>query len=191
MQWEALAQPAQDWNNNSLNYVADPSASVVVLPVGPDYSGTQLFYQSDAGDLTNIVLDSDETTASNLQAQLGTLSQKIPPATSIGAFATPRVPNTGNLSDYYVLWQDTGSGDIHVNWLNDAAGWKGPATFDALGGADNGTEIACLTPSITPGTVMVGAYDMCRCYFQVKGKVREVQMNGSNNWAVVGDLPMG
>lgn len=186
--WEALA--AQDWTNSSLNYVANPSSSVVVLPVGPDFQGTQLIYQNDVGDMSNIVLDSDGVPSSDLQAQMKTLTQKIPPAASIGGFAVPRVPNTANLSDYYVLWQDAESGNIQVDWLNDATGWKGPATFDALSGADNGTDIACLTPSITPGTVMVGAYDMCRCYFQVKGKVREVQMNGNNDWAIVGELPI-
>jgi hypothetical protein len=76
-----------------------------------------------------------------------------------------------------------------MKWTDDAASWKGPSTFPALQGADNGTDIACLTPSSTYGTPTVTNPNTSRCYFQAKGAVREVVYQGGN-WTIVGNVPI-
>jgi hypothetical protein len=93
----------------------------------------------------------------------------------------------------YILWQET-DGDIYVksNMSPDSsAGWTAATTFPALKGADIGTSIACLTPSSSFGIAAVAKSDMCRCYFQVKGAVREVLYStDTNDWTIVGWVPI-
>ena len=110
----------------------------------------------------------------------------IPSDAPLGAFATPR--GDGVSTNLYVLWQNT-STDIQVQWIDDSVGWKGPATFPALQGADSGTQIACLTPSDDYNTSLVNIPDMCRCFFQVHGAVREVSC-ANRKWSVVGTVPI-
>jgi len=69
--------------------------------------------------------------------------------------------------------------------------WTNPATFPALKGADSGTSIACLTPSQFMGIAAVAKSDMCRCYFQVNGAVREVLYSTkTRDWTIVGTVPI-
>jgi hypothetical protein len=100
----------------------------------------------------------------------------------------PRPEDTNNNLNTYVLWQDT-SGDIQVSWQDDGSGWKGPSTYPALKGADNGTSITCLTQSAGLPLVLTGGYDMSRCYFQVGRALREIYYNGSD-WSIIGNVPM-
>jgi hypothetical protein len=125
--------------------------------------------------------------ANDLLHNLGTLSLPIVSATSIGAFAVPRYSNVSYIMNTYILWQDP-SGIIQVSWQDDDSGWKGPSAFPALSGADNGTEIACLTPNAWPLSNLQAKYDMSRCYFQASGLLKEVLYNGSD-WTVIGNVP--
>ncbi len=90
--------------------------------------------------------------------------------------------------DTYVLSQ-TASGDIQVSWQTDNTGWQGPKTYPVMAGADNGTNIACLTPSAWPLSNLKPQFDMTRCYFQVGGQLREVLFDGST-WLNQGNLPI-
>jgi hypothetical protein len=118
----------------------------------------------------------------------GPLSVSIPAGASIGAFAVPRPLDTSGKINTYVLWQEA-SGNVQMTWEDDGSGWKGPSTPDAFRGADNGTSIACLTPSAWPPSGLEPKWDLARCYFQSNGVLREVQFDGSA-WRVVGDVPL-
>lgn len=113
--------------------------------------------------------------------------KSIPADTSIAAFVYSR---GGNLVNTYSLYQDE-DGVLQVIWQDDESGWKGPQTYDALAGADTGTNIACVTQAawdqnkVTIST----ATDMNRCYFQSGGKVKEVWFDGKN-WNDLGFLPI-
>jgi hypothetical protein len=87
----------------------------------------------------------------------------------------------------YVLWQEE-SGVIQVSWQDDDSGWKGPSTFPALSGANNGTAIACVTPNAWPLSNLQAQYDMSCCYFQAGGLLKEVWYNGSD-WSIIGNVP--
>jgi hypothetical protein len=90
----------------------------------------------------------------------------------------------------YVLWQET-DGDIYMKSNIDPIGWASPTTFAALKGADAGTSIACLTPSNYYNIAAVAKSDMCRCYFQVNGMVREVLYStDEQDWTIVGSVPI-
>lgn len=64
-----------------------------------------------------------------------------------------------------------------------------PTTFNTLKEADNGTKIVCLTPSVNYNQPSVVRTDICRCYFQVKGVVKEVGFF-NRTWSIVGDVPI-
>lgn len=78
-------------------------------------------------------------------------------------------------------------------WQNDQSGWQGPRQYAAFDGADQGTDITCLTPAAWDGSgvEVSSSYDMSRCYFQVggAGQVREVLFDGSD-WKDLGYLPI-
>jgi hypothetical protein len=112
----------------------------------------------------------------------------IPVDASIGAFSVPRPGTTSGDINIYVLWQDA-SGKIQMSWQDDSSGWKGPSTSDAFNGADNGTSIACLTPTAWPPSGFQAKWDMSRCYFQVSRVLREVNFNGSA-WIIIGEVPL-
>jgi hypothetical protein len=99
----------------------------------------------------------------------------------------PRNSNISYIMNTYVLWQDI-SGTMQVSWQDDDSGWKGPSSFPALSGADNGTAIACLTPNAWPLSNLKAQYDMSRCYFQASGLLKEVLYNGSD-WMIIGNVP--
>jgi len=110
----------------------------------------------------------------------------IPSSTPIGVIATPR--GNGYDNDIYVLWQDNTT-DIQVRWTDDYSSWKGPSTYPALQGGDAGTAIACLNTATDSNSSMPDVPDMCKCYFQVKGAVREVSC-ANRQWSVVGTVPI-
>lgn len=120
----------------------------------------------------------------------GTLSVSIPDSSAIGAFVTARPNDSNNLTNTYILYQDD-SGTIQTYWQDDASGWKGPKTYDAFSGADNGTDITCVTMAAWDGAgvELSSSQDMNRCYFQVNNQVREVYYDGSN-WSDEGYLPI-
>lgn len=76
-----------------------------------------------------------------------------------------------------------------MKWIDDSTGWKGPTSFPPFQGADNGTSITCLTPSITYGTMAVANSNMSRCYFQAGGAVKEVVYQGGE-WSDLGTVPI-
>ena len=116
----------------------------------------------------------------------GTFSGSIPSAANIAVFSSAR--NGSSDLNQYILYQDTTSA-IQVVWQDDASGWKGPSTFTAFKGADNGTSITCLTPSSWFNLPLEVSQDMTRCYFQAGGVLREVLNNGTD-WNIVGNVPI-
>ena len=76
-----------------------------------------------------------------------------------------------------------------MKWVDDGAGWKGPTTSTAFKGADNGTSIACLTPSDSYNQPLSNDPHMARCYFQVGGAVREVAYV-NKEWTIIGTVPI-
>ncbi|KAK8036537.1 hypothetical protein PG991_001674 [Apiospora marii] len=118
----------------------------------------------------------------------------IPAESPLAAFTVAGLgTNPDKLVSTYVLYIDP-RGDVNMIWLeDDVSGWKGPQTYpEAFGGADAGTDIACLTPAVwgNANITLVGAYDMSRCYFQAEGgRVRQVQFDGSR-WNNLGYLPI-
>jgi hypothetical protein len=74
-------------------------------------------------------------------------------------------------------------------WKEDETGWKGPTAPAAFRSADNGTDIACMTPMAWSGTPLhIGQGTTCRCYFQSIGSLKEVLFDGTN-WRLLGEVP--
>ncbi|KAI2625711.1 hypothetical protein GGR54DRAFT_511345 [Hypoxylon sp. NC1633] len=109
----------------------------------------------------------------------------IPTGTSIGAFAVGR-PGTYT-TNTYILYQDD-SHKIQVVW-QDSDKWEGPRE---VGEADAGTDIACLTEQVgdVPSqSVLSDRIDMCRCYYQSGGEIKEKRLS-SSGWIDGGRIPM-
>lgn len=167
---------------------ADKNSRFVVAPmfVAGNVTGYSVFYQRNDGVLTQYLVDS------NGKATAGATFSSTSSSAAFASFSVPsNTTSSSNDTNIYILFQDpTVSNDLQMYWTEDSSGWKGPNYFDALKGADNGTEIGCLTAAEglddTLGSV---GWDMCRCYFMVEGVVREVLWDGGN-WGVIGSVPI-
>ncbi|KAI1083358.1 hypothetical protein F5B20DRAFT_529699 [Whalleya microplaca] len=178
-------------NDTQLDIKASEGSGLVVLPAAQEYVNIGVVYRSSEGKLSIKIRDEAEASSQGIAWTKGTLSQDIPADTSIGAFAVGRPYDNTNQINTYILYQDE-EDVIQVVWQDDASGWKGPQTFDALSGAIPRTELACLTPGADEAMniPITREQDMNRCFFQVSGgRVKEVWFDGSN-WNDVGIVPM-
>lgn len=155
---------------------------MVALPVAQKVQKAGgIVYRSSEGKLSIRIHDELEASNDNVAWRKGALSQAVPPTTSIGAFSVGRPYDNNNQVNTYILYQDD-DGIIQVVWQDDDTGWKGPETYDALGDAEKGTEIACLTAGVYgAANILSREQDMNRCfYFHVNGGVKEVWFDGDN-----------
>ncbi|KAI1843451.1 hypothetical protein JX265_013333 [Neoarthrinium moseri] len=178
------------WENSTLGVIGSTNAGMVVLPASSWYfnMGGFVYRRSDGKMMTYLADQNNNDTGTAWGSS--ELSQPIPEDSPIGGFAVARPASTTNQTNTYLLYQDK-SGTIQVVSQDDTTGWKGPQTFSAFDNADNGTDIACLTPAAwdEAGVEITSNQQMNRCYFQVGNKVREVFYDGSK-WNDEGYLPI-
>ncbi|ORY19585.1 hypothetical protein BCR34DRAFT_135215 [Clohesyomyces aquaticus] len=183
------------WHNQSVDTKIHECAALGVVPIAQNNARVGVFYQAQDGRLKEVQRD---YTSGDYSYEAHSLSQAIPLPSESGpspftAFALTNL-TTASALDTYILYQDS-SATIQMQWRYEDTGWKGPKTFDALKGADNGTGIACITmetAAASAPTLRVDS-DIPRCYFQSGGNVREVEMvrdGGEEEWRVVGYLPI-
>ncbi|KAH8196427.1 hypothetical protein TruAng_009414 [Truncatella angustata] len=184
------------WENDTSVHVAgSPRSGLVLLPVAQTYwEDAGFVYRDGSGRLAVAIRDYDfrGNATSAYSWTKGALSAPVIPAGSaIGAFAVGR-PYTPEDLNTYILYQDD-DGVIQVVWQDGDDGWRGPETYDALDGAEVGTDIKCLTQgSWDAVSVQVGrGQDMNRCFFQEKGtrRLKEVWFDG-NEWRDQGFVPL-
>lgn len=203
------------WYDSDVTIRAPAGSPFVAVPALASYVDAGAFiYRRSGGDLYNYFADrygaNDGTswangmplsvffqmpfpmmspTDRNHQGDLSRFS--IPDTSALGAFVTARTDTTGddNINTHIVYQDDTGA--LQMVWQNSASDWQGPKTFNAFQGADKGTDIACITAAAwnSSDVHITSSYDVSRCYFQVKGQVRETHWNG-NDWNDLGFLPI-
>ncbi|KAI1498284.1 hypothetical protein F5X99DRAFT_394188 [Biscogniauxia marginata] len=188
------SKPENPWwvNDTDLGIEASAGSALVNLPAAQNYSDAAgVVYRSIDGKISCKLRNESAESTQGTAWTHGTLAQEIPANTSIGAFAVGRPYDSDNQVNTYILYQDN-DGVIQMVWQADSSGWQGPQTFDALGGALKGTDIACLTPGAFPRAELGVSreQDMNRCFFQVdSGRVKEVWYDGSD-WIDVGIVPI-
>lgn len=203
------------WVDSNLTIRAPARSPFVAVPALASFvDGGGFIYRRSGGDLFNYFADrkgaNDGTSWANGRLlsvffrvsfpimspadrnHKGDLSRfSIPDASALGAFVTARTDTAGddNINTHIVYQDDAGA--LQMVWQNSASDWQGPKTFDAFQGADKGTDIACITAAAwnASDVHITSAYDVSRCYFQVKGQVRETHWTG-NDWNDLGLLPI-
>lgn len=184
------------WETEIVTNATDAAASTeyVLLPVAQEVQENAGFvYRAAGGDLGLAMKDyAGGDTLTDVSWTRGALSAGgVAAGSAVGAFVVGR-PYTSADINTYVLYQINTSGDIQVVW-QDGDGWRGPESYDALKGAEPGSDIECLTQGAWAGVgVPVSrAQDMNRCFFQEKGtgKLREVWFNGTD-WRNEGYVPL-
>jgi hypothetical protein len=187
------ANDSQPWwvNDTSVNALGSRQTDMVLLPVAQTYQDSGGFvYRAEDGKLAVAMKDYTGSATADASWNQGTLSASIPADSAIGAFVVGR-PYTSESINTYILYQDD-EGAIQVVW-QDGDDWQGPKTYDALGNAEIGTDIECLTQAAWgSGPVPVSRdQDMNRCFFQERGtgKLKEVWFDG-DEWKDEGYLPL-
>ncbi|OCL05167.1 hypothetical protein AOQ84DRAFT_441627 [Glonium stellatum] len=170
------------WSMAPVNVSASANGGLVIVPQMQNITEMDVFYQREDSKL----IDYSRNTTTGVFATAGTFSGSVPPSANIAVFSTGR--NGSADLNQYILYQDTTS-TIQVVWQDDSSGWKGPSTFAAFKGADNGTAITCLTPRSWFNIPIDVSQDMTRCYFQASGALREVINNGTG-WNIIGNVPI-
>ncbi|KAK8084125.1 hypothetical protein PG996_002906 [Apiospora saccharicola] len=189
------------WEHQDANITASPQSGLAVVPASSKYGGAGGFiYRRGDGKVFNSLGDHYEGGFNGTAWDKGDLANnlkdlKIPDDSPLAAFTVARSgANPQNFVNTYILYVGS-QGRINMLWQDDEnSGWKGPSQYPkAFGGADEGTDIACLTPATWKAAnvdELTGAYDMSRCYFQAGGgRVREVRFDGSE-WRNLGYLPI-
>lgn len=174
----------------SLAVSGTAAGPLIALPLTPAHGGKELrvLYRRSDGKLYEFNRNAAGTTVSSS----GAMPFSVPDGAGVGAFATA---NSGDDSlTTYLVWQDTaGNGTVQIAWQDGSAdGWKGPVTDPVFDGADNPTQLACVTAGSTGGDATVPLQakdDMNRCYFQVGGALKEVLYDGSE-WTDLGFVKM-
>ncbi|KAF2806498.1 uncharacterized protein BDZ99DRAFT_422952 [Mytilinidion resinicola] len=169
------------WFNRTMNETAYDGADIVIVPAQQNLREMNIIYQE--GDQKLMSMGRNSTTGDLSTA--AAFSIDLPATASFAALTVVRPSSDNTVLNTYILYQDS-TGTIQVVWNDDASSWKGPATFPAFNDADNGTSIACLTQSaFFTDTPLQSNSPLSRCYFQVKGALTEVRLNGSD-WEIVG-----
>ncbi|KAI1388184.1 uncharacterized protein F4822DRAFT_443340 [Hypoxylon trugodes] len=172
--------------NNSIGLSGMESTGMAVIPRSAKYKTpwtAELIYQMPNGRLEGYTL---RWNTSGQGWDIG-VDNAIPQRTAIAAFSVAK-DNSGSGDDIiaYVVYQSA-TNDIEL-LINDGSTWNSSTV--ALGGADAGTDIACLTESLWGGdNVLSSRYDMSRCYFLSSGQIREVLYNGTG-WEELGNIPL-
>ncbi|KAK4066247.1 uncharacterized protein Triagg1_8079 [Trichoderma aggressivum f. europaeum] len=181
---EAYFTTQSVWNHQLLNLSSTNHSALAEVPYWGGRTGSANFiYQRDDQRLF-----AERRVNASVAAAADAPPDTIPSQASIGAFAIPKTTVQDSLMNTYILWRnDTGA--IQMTKNDDNNGWQTSSTPDALGSPDEGTDIACLTATNYVVTPIQSKFDMARCYYLVKGKVREVKYDGST-WSVVGDVPL-
>ncbi|KAI1093503.1 hypothetical protein F5B19DRAFT_449621 [Rostrohypoxylon terebratum] len=176
-----------DWNGN---VKATKGSGIVTLPIAQNSSDLGgIVYRSNEGTLSIKIHDESAKSNQGVSWRKGALSKEIPADSPIGAFAVGRPYDNNNQINTYILYQDN-NGIIQVVW-QDGDSWQGPETYDALGSANNGTDIACLTPGADDAANVEISKDqnMNRCFYQTQLGIKEVWFDGSD-WHDEGILPI-
>ncbi|CAH0021199.1 unnamed protein product [Clonostachys rhizophaga] len=193
-------QSTTPWTPYTLQYSPIIGSKLSIVPVSRNashVSGTgwwAVFYQNEDGTIQAVIDPGHwpETRSQNLGdvIDLWTTTYpkpKVPLKHSFAAFSIARDPNKVNTSSKvstFLLYQDD-TGDIKQAWVDNDKTWQTSAP-DQLKGADNGTDISCIT---TPawekdrtfdGLLLQAASDLTKCYFQKGGKLMEVRLSGTN-----------
>ncbi|KAI1779425.1 hypothetical protein F4818DRAFT_399278 [Hypoxylon cercidicola] len=178
-------------NDTDWDVEASKGSGMVVLPVAQKYlNAGGMVYRAAEGTLSIKIRDELESSNEGVAWRKGALSKEIPAGTSLGAFSVGRPYDNNNQINTYILYQED-DGTIQVVWQDDDGGWKGPQTYDALDGAQKGTDIVCLTPGAydAGGIEVSREQDMNRCFFLTTNtEVKEVWYNGTH-WNDVGIVP--
>ncbi|KAI1765282.1 hypothetical protein GGR53DRAFT_490534 [Hypoxylon sp. FL1150] len=178
-------------NDTDWDVEASKGGGMVVLPVAQKYvDAGGIVYRAAEGTLSIKIRDESAASNEGVAWRNGALSKEIPAGTSIGAFSVGRPYDDNDQINTYILYQED-DGTIQVVWQDDDTGWKGPQSYDALDGAANGTDIACLTPgAYDPAGIEVSReQDMNRCFFlTTNSTVKEVWYNGTY-WNDAGVIP--
>jgi len=171
------------WFNRTLNRTGYDGADIVIVPAQQNLRQMNIIYQRGDRKLMSMARNSTTGDLSTSSA----FSIDVPATASFAALTVVRPSSDNTVLDTYVLYQDS-AGTIKVVWNDVGTSWKGPATFPAFNDADNGTSIACLTQAaFFTDTPLQSNNPLSRCYFQAKGALREVRLEGSD-WEIVGDV---
>ncbi|KAH7308668.1 hypothetical protein B0I35DRAFT_483193 [Stachybotrys elegans] len=177
---------------------AQPRSHFAIVPLSRNFTLSRndgawaLLYQGDNGRLLPSVSPTGRDAVWDPLKEMW--ESTFPPITiadegPFAAFsvATPGAANVDNV-DTYVLYQEEDSSDIKQLWFSPNNGEWRTSSPGNLRGADEGTQIACITAPTwtnerTVGTRLLGeTSDLTRCFFFKEGRVVESRFNG-RDWS--------
>ncbi|KAF2787037.1 hypothetical protein K505DRAFT_134130 [Melanomma pulvis-pyrius CBS 109.77] len=178
--WAVVPKETKKWTTPVLE-----GGAISIVPSGQNLSFTNIMYQQE--DRTIAMYERKDGIVGVYSRDDEYPSQALPAKTALASFAmlADQDPATSPFK-LYTLYQDEDA-KIQMVWRNDkASGWKGPQTFSAFDGADNGTSISCLTMS-TYLAVPMEKWSVPRCFFVAGGNIRQVKLAGAD-WEIVGNV---
>ncbi|KAH7119909.1 hypothetical protein B0J11DRAFT_570317 [Dendryphion nanum] len=201
---ETVYQFTHEWNSKGYKIaLLDSGADISIVPGSHLLRTVCIFYRNGVGDVVEYVrghgvLDFEIVDPPILRAfpstsHFTTFALPSPDAPSNPSSSTPVPLST------ILLYQSPDDSTIYTLYRSAAPisppskfTWSSPIKHSAFDGADKGTKITCVTGfSYLDKELRVGG-GLGRCYFQVEGKLKEVEIvrkgegDGGIDWKVIG-----
>ena len=205
---------ANSYTNQSMDVNGTMGSPIDIAPAVRNYRDpypTALFYRNTGGFLDQHLFGGNNFSESALSVanigkapappppsrmltpHSGKQSVTIPRNSALSVMAVAR--KSSNLTDTYIIYQD----DDHQFYVASQVG-NGVFNHKLLGAADPGSDFACLTEQTGPTQQSSNdpspefidlkiATDMCRCYYQKNGWLREIRLKDSG-WEEGPPIPM-
>lgn len=185
------------YTNQSMGVNGTLGSTMEITPAVLNYRDpypTAMFYRNTDGYLAQHLFGGNNFTNSALNvANIANQSLTIPRYSAISAMAVAR--KSSSMTDTYILYQD----DDHQFYVASQVA-NGVFNLTLLGVADPGSDIACLTEQTGPTQQSSNdpspefidlkiATDMCRCYYQNNGWLREIRLKDAG-WEDGPPIPM-
>ncbi|KAK7970054.1 hypothetical protein PG996_001508 [Apiospora saccharicola] len=189
-------------NETSMNAVGTRNTPVVMLPLAQKYIDPAgfIYCEAQSGRLAagtnDNIKNGGDIVSDNLPWNQGARGlgdlPAVPEGSPLAGFTVGRTYDASKMNTYILYLDDRDT--VQVVWQDDdTKGWQGPQTFDALGEAEPGTDIACATQGSwdSSGIKVSKEQNLNRCFFQEKGtgRLKEVWFDGLD-WKKVGYVPL-
>ncbi|KAK1574083.1 uncharacterized protein LY79DRAFT_706727 [Colletotrichum navitas] len=158
----------------AVGITASPGSALVILPrevirsagERTTSSSARIIYRDTDGRLQNYDRSSGGQKVTSSGQLLGTVDSNF----TMAGFAVARLDSGSGGSgalNTWILYQDSKTGKISYLYEDDTTGWKGPETDAVFEGANNPTQLACVTASSAkvPQVPLVASHDLSHCSF--------------------------
>ncbi|KAH7116718.1 hypothetical protein B0J11DRAFT_617841 [Dendryphion nanum] len=174
---EFVVKDTAAWVSKSLELnMLDSGGDIATVPTTQKLGNVSIIYRDANSNLVEVVRNTSAEAQLTSRADPPLVSS-FPETAHFTTMALAPLSGSSNALQTYLLYQSPTNSTVYVRYRASVdAGWSVPKTYAAFDGADRGTHIACTTGFTWPDRSIETGERVGKCYFQVGGMVREVEI---------------